>query len=164
MKSIPPNIAWPAAIIGLLVLSVGTSLSIVVASRSDGGVQVVENYYQRAVQWDEAAAQQAASDALGWTARVDIRLPENREEYPIIELTVQDQNGQPVTDLQGAIRAFRPQQSQAVAEGTFATDPDHPGMYRLALPVRGSGLWDFEIVASRDTSRFQTVIRKEVLL
>ena len=157
---LPPHIAWPLFIVGLLSLSVVTVTITVIAARSDGGPQVIDDYYQKAVNWDEAAALQAASDALGWQAEIVIR-PASEASRPV-EVMLRDREGQPVAEVQGTIRAFRPHRAQAVAERPLAAVAETPGLYRQTFPIQQAGLWDFEIVAMQDSLRFQTTIRKEI--
>ena len=158
---LPPHIAWPMFIVGLLSMSVATVVITVVAARSDGGPQVIDDYYQKAVNWDETAALQAASDALGWQADIVIpSSPGNATASPV-EIILLDREGQPITDAQGTIRASRPHRADVVAERPL-TVTETPGLYREAFPINQAGLWDFEIIAVQDSLRFQTVIRKEI--
>ena len=159
---LPPHITWPLFIVGLLGMSVTTVVITVVAARSDGGAQVIDDYYQKAVNWDETAALQAASDALGWHAEI-VLPPDSQNTMPrLVEVTLRDREGRPIESAQGAIRAFRPHRAGVVAERPL-TPAETPGLYRQALPINQGGLWDFEIVAVRDTSTFITTIRKEIV-
>ena len=160
---LPPHITWPLFIVGLLSMSVVTVVITVVAARSDGGPQVIDDYYRKAVNWDETAALQAASDALGWQA--DIAIPSdplNTTARPV-DITLVDREGRPIAEAQGTIRAFRPHRAQAVAERPLTAVPETPGLYRQVFPIQQAGLWDFEIIARKDTMTFITTIRKEVL-
>ena len=160
---LPPHITWPLFIVGLLSMSVVTVVITVVAARSDGGPQVIDDYYQKAVNWDETAALQAASDALGWQAELVIPLNPPQTTPRLVEVTLRDREGRPVAEAQGTIRAFRPHLAEAVAEHPLTAAPETPGLYRQSLPIHQAGLWDFEIIATQDSLRFQTTIRKEVM-
>ena len=158
---LPPHITWPLFIIGLLTMNVVTVVITVMAARSDGGAQVIDNYYQKAVNWDETAALQAASDALGWQAEI-VLPPDPQQPSPrLVDVTLHDREGQPIDGAQGTIRAFRPHRADVVAERPL-TASETPGLYRQSFPINQDGLWDFEIVAVQDSLRFQTVIRKEI--
>ncbi len=156
---LPPHIAWPLFIVGLLTMSVVTVTITVMAARSDGGAQVIDDYYQKAVNWDETAALQAASDALGWQADVAVG-PADADARPV-EITLRDREGLPIEGAEGTIRAFRPQRAGVVAESPLMAT-ETPGLYRQTFPINQAGLWDFEIVATQDSLRFQTTIRKEI--
>lgn len=157
-KGIPPHIAWPASIVALLVLGMGWSFSVVIASRYDGGAQVVDNYYEKAIAWDETAALQKQSDALGWTADITLR---NGSEGQL-EVVIRDAAGQAVSGLTGTVKGFRPQRTGARMEVALVAAPGDATVYRMTLPKLEHGLWDFEITALRNDDRFATVIRKEL--
>ncbi len=159
---LPPHITWPLFVVGLLSMSVATVTITVMASRSDGGAQVVEDYYQKAVNWDETAALQAASAALGWQIELTVAATSADEEGRPVEIMLRTRDGQPVDQARGAIRAFRPHRANVVAERTLVAVDGTPGLYRQTLPIQQTGLWDFEITATQDSLRFQTTIRKEI--
>ncbi len=158
---LPPHIAWPLFVVTLLVMGVSVSVGTLVMAHSDGGAQVVEDYYQKALDWDAHVAEAAATDALGW--RVEIAdAPGANETERILEITFRDRDGQPVTELTGTVRGFRPQWASPVAMADLSEADDAPGVYRLTLPLSQRGLWDFEITASRDSLRFVKIIRKDL--
>ena len=155
-----PAVAWPLAIVALLLFGISTAVGTLVIAHSDGGAQVVEDYYQKAANWDAHAAEQAASQALGW--RVTLTLASTPDAPHTTDLTIHDAQGQPVTDLAGTLRAFRPNRVGALDETSLSALPDAPGHYRQTLTLTERGLWDFEVIAQRDTLRFETVLRKEI--
>ena len=63
---------WRNPILHALVTSVLTMMGFLYLANQDGGAQVIDNYYQKAVDWDVQKAEQARSQALGWTARLDV--------------------------------------------------------------------------------------------
>lgn len=146
------------AIVGLLSLSVIASLLTVYASRSDGGAQVIDDYYHKAATWDSTRALQAASDALGW--QVDLTTEPANGTARLVQLHIRNQDGTPVTGLQGTINAFRPQQAQMVDETTLVET--EPGVYQQQLTMPQAGLWDIEISATRGDQPFLKRIRLEV--
>jgi nitrogen fixation protein FixH len=156
---LPPHLAWPAGIIGLLLLGATSTFGVLIAARSDGGPAVVEDYYQQALRWDTLARQQAASDALGWQVQVQV-LPSSTLEHTVL-LTLTDRHRQPLTGLAGTIRAFRPEQTAVQGTAALQADASTPGLYRQPLPLHKAGLWDLEIVAQRGADRFQKKVRVE---
>ncbi|GIV58336.1 MAG: hypothetical protein KatS3mg042_1249 [Rhodothermaceae bacterium] len=157
---LPPHIGWPLFVVALLASGVATTLGTLFAARSDGGAQVIDDYYRKAAEWDAHAADLAASATLGWQVRVAV-VPDEAGR-PLLELTVRDRDGQPVTGLTGTVRAFRPQWAEAVGEAPLAEVTAPPGVYRQPLPLEGRGLWDFEIEATRGPDRFHQILRKEL--
>ncbi len=158
---LPPHIAWPLFVVTLLVMGVSVAVGTLVLANSDGGAQVVEDYYRKALDWDAHAAEVAATAALGW--RVDLVVaPGEGDDEPVLEIAFRDPDGRPVTGLSGTVRAFRPQWTAPVAVAPLAEADDAPGVYRLPLPLTRSGLWDFEITATRDTLRYTKTFRKDL--
>ncbi len=140
---VPPHIAWPAAIVGLLLTSVGVSAAVVVASRSDGGAEVVDRPYTDGSDLDTLAAARRASRALGWTlaARAaDADASESRTRT--VALTVADGSGAGVSGLRGTATVSRPQRAGALA--TLPVVPTADG-YRVVVPFAGAGLYDLAV-------------------
>ena len=161
-KGLPPHIAWPLFVVCLLVLGVGMGMWVVFASLSDGGAQVVENYYQKAVEWDDRNQLVQESNAIGWVV-ILAYVQGTSEEMPAgIEIRFEDKEGQPVTGLQGVVRMYRPQTTKALVELTLASVPGRPGIYWQSFTSASAGLWDFEIAVERDSFRFLKTIRKEL--
>lgn len=159
---IPPHIGWPLLVVCLLGISIGASMVTVFASRSDGGAQVIDDYYEKAVNWDATQANQAASDALGWTTTLHLE-PLQPSGLRMLELTVRDSTSAPVTNLSGTVKLFRPDQAGAVATIPLSEASETPGVYRQQVPLSDPGLWDVQVLAARDgTPVYQTTLRHEV--
>ena len=60
MRRIPPQILYPGMVIGILSMSVIAHIILIVNAASDGGAQVVPDYYEKAVNWDAEQARAAA--------------------------------------------------------------------------------------------------------
>lgn len=154
---LPPEIAWPLFVVLLLTLGVLTTLASLVASRSDGGVQVVEDYYQKAVDWDKTHDAQAASDALGWSAALSLT---PAGEGFRLGWEIRDRAGQPVEDLSGTVQGFRPERAGARFEAPL--EAIAPGAYVAHVPALEAGLWDFDLSARQGAHWFHTTMRREV--
>jgi nitrogen fixation protein FixH len=148
-RYLPPHVRWPAMIIGFLSLSVFAGVYTLIQAQSDGGVSVIDNYYQKSLDWDQAAAERAAAAALA----IDVEVAPPSDEAPgfrSVTLVVHDADGQPVTNLRGALRATQPHTTtDDVAAIPLSPVPDAPGTYRQQLPMASAGLWDVELDASR---------------
>jgi nitrogen fixation protein FixH len=117
---------------------------VVLLARSDGGAQVVDDYYQKAVDWDTRRAAQSRSDALGWMASIEV--VDGR-----LQCVVRDAIGAGIEGLAVTVAAFRPQYTAVQAELSL-----------VPAEASGHGLWDFEILAVRDTARFMSTLRMEL--
>ena len=157
MKRIPPHIGWPLMIIGFLLLGVTWSMGVVVASQSDGGPEIVADYYEKAISWDEEAKRRARSDAQNWDISVSVQ---QESEGPMLLINILDAKGNPVEGLTGSVVALRPQKAQPIANLSLAPS-QATGLYTSPFPSLTRGLWDFRIEAEVDTLVVYTTIRKE---
>lgn len=143
-------------------MSVGWSMWVVFASRSDGGAQVVENYYQKALNWDERNQLLNASDALGWAVTLQFEPASGSDGQAVLVARFEDSEGRPVRNLRGGIKAFRPQTTAVIAEMPLVDIPEQPGVYRQAFAQPARGLWDFEVDVTQGDVRYLKVFRKEL--
>ncbi|MEM8486073.1 MAG: FixH family protein [Bacteroidota bacterium] len=160
---IPPHLAWPGVIVLLLVIGVGSSFAIVFAARSDGGAQVVENYYEKAIVWDSTSRLVRSSEAAGWQVSLAYVPSHVNSTAGNLEVFIVDRAGQPITGLTAQIKTFRPQLTQAVSTLDLIHDTSRAGTYQHTFPGAVAGLWDFEINAKQDTFQFRKVVRKELI-
>lgn len=157
--SLPPHIAWPAFVISILLMGMVTTLyTVYLANQSPP--QVVENYYEKALNWDSEQAVAAASQALGWDLQLAIAPPQTEASERIIQVTLLDAAGQPITNLEGSVRARRPDQIGILAETPLMARPD--GSYEGHLPLTKRGLWDLEVIVQREDERFVQTVRREI--
>jgi nitrogen fixation protein FixH len=135
----PPHIAWPLFICSFFVMSFTASGITVYSALKDGGPAPIEDYYQKAVDWDVLAAERAASDALGWSADYEIAEGATPSTY-VVTVTVTDSLGAPMDGLTGHLRVQRPQDTQAIA--TVPLVGGEQGTYRATAPAATEGLYD----------------------
>lgn len=157
MNQIPPHITWPLVIIGFLLLGIGWSIGVVIASRSDGGAEVIDNYYEKAVDWDAEAALRTLSEAQRWKVEIDVQ----QTDTLALIVSIYDNQGEPARGLIGTITAFRPQKSKPIQQSILKESEAVPGAYSVPFEAPAPGLWDFEIMAKKDTNIVYTTIRKE---
>ena len=155
MKRLPPHIGWPLLIVGFLVLGVTWSIGVVIASQSDGGPAIVEDYYEKAIAWDQEAQRRAESDAQHWQISISKKTSN--------ELSVQilDEQGTPVDGLTGIISAQKPSDSKPIAELPLTPSDTQPGVYTASFSDFSRGLWDIHIDAEIDSRVVYTTQRKE---
>lgn len=163
VNRIPAHIAWPGAVIGLIVLGMVSTFGVLIASRSDGGPQVVDRYYQQAVAWDSTAALRQASRDLGWTVDVTRMVVDGRTA---LDVRVTDRDGHAVTGLTGALLLRRPQSAGVLerlplALGAPATSTNPATPLRAFPSVSGRGLWDVDVELQRGKTRFVGSVRRE---
>lgn len=154
---VPPHIAWPAFVVALLLVGIGSAFNALFAARSDGGAQIVEDYYDVALGFEDEQVAQAASAALGWTSEVEVGACEGG--LCAVELTVRDRAGAPVTGLTGVLETSRPQTAGVIAKIPLAPKEGAPGVYRQLVPMSAAGLWDFAVDARLGDDRYLTTTR-----
>ena len=163
IKALPPHIAWPLFVVGLLVLGVTYSMWVVFASRSDGGVQIIENYYEKAVDWDNRQKIIQASEAMGWHVEITPEQASSLLPAGGLRVIFKDSAGLLLEGLTATVKASRPQTTRVIREMELQSVSGAPGEYFHQFPEMGPGLWDFEITADKDTLKFVRMIRKELV-
>ena len=154
IRKIPPNIFWPAFIFGLLGIAITASFTILFFAKSDGGPQVVPDYYQRSVEYDDHYRARQASIELGWQANIDL----NGERG---ELHLSNGDGEPIEGVEGTLTFYRPSLAEPVATTDIAEATDEPGLYTFDHPAREAGYWDVALELERGDDAFIDTIRKE---
>jgi len=129
-----PEWAWPAFVVLLLCSSPVLMFGVIRAARSDGGAQVVDAYYSKAIAWDSIATARDRIRRANWTTRLEFE-----DDRGL--LVVSDSLGAPVAGLRGRVDVSRPQTSDVLLADTLTVIAD--GRYAFELPARASGLWDF---------------------
>ncbi|MBD3867967.1 MAG: FixH family protein [Acidobacteria bacterium] len=119
-----------------------------------------EDYYQRAVGYDEVKAQEARNLAMGWTLELETRRMVNagvRETR--VGLQVADVAGGPLEGADVTVEAFHLARS---GDRFHAVLPAvSPGEYAAFMPLRRVGIWEFRFVIRRDDEMFTAVLERE---
>lgn len=142
---------WPLAIVTLLVGNAALAFFALYMSRSDGGAQVVPDYYARAVAWDSLAAVQRATAASGW--RLVVLDPDAHDS---LAFEVRDAGGRRVDGLSGDISIRRP----FLSEPLLTTDVDE-ALVVDSSPIGGFGLFDAEANLTDGERDFRFLTRFE---
>ncbi|MBT4052293.1 MAG: hypothetical protein HOE73_04300, partial [Bacteroidetes Order II. Incertae sedis bacterium] len=95
------GLIWPLIVVALLLSSVGMMMGVVIIAKSDGGAQVVDDYYDRAVAWDSLNSLDQAFIDQGWLTYLILDASTGR-------LVVQDSLGIRLSDLSGSVEMTRP--------------------------------------------------------
>lgn len=141
-RFIEQGYGWPAFIVLLLVSSVVMMGLVVMAARSDGGAQVVPEYYQQAVRWDSLATVRDAASTRGWTARLEV----DRSGSGLRgEVTILDSAGVALVFDSGSITVSRPQFADPEAE-LVAVPVDGSPVLAFETPLSDPGLRDIQVV------------------
>lgn len=137
--NISPSILYPGIVVGLLAFSVGSSFYLLRTARSDDGAQIMDNYYNDALAWDQAQAERARVQELGWELqwRFDDTGPGRIE--------VRNAADEPVEGLLAEVIIRRPQFSDPVGTSALVAIDGEPGSYAFEHGTLREGLWDLEL-------------------
>jgi hypothetical protein len=150
---VKPGAAWPWIIGGALALHVVVSLVVVFIATSDPSYAVEEDYYQKALAWDEKRAQDHTNEVLGWSFEFAVTPPERPGDLPEVEAAIRDADGAPLNGATVSIEAFHNSRSDDILRTNLAAAAE-PGLYRTTLPMRHNGRWEMRFVVERAGERF----------
>lgn len=155
MPQIPAHIFWPGFIISLLLFSITWSMTILMVAQADGGPQIIPDYYQRSVNFDEEQATRDKARKLGWTLDVDM-------DGPIAELHIVDAGGEAVKDIEGIVGFGRPSLATKMESARLTADEERPGVYLFTNLAETPGLWDLGVVVDKSEKTYHWTLRVTV--
>jgi len=148
---IPPNIRWPAVIVGALVIHVVVSLTMVWVASSNPSYAVEEDYYQKALHWDEKRAQDRHNAELGWLLGFTVE-PGVAGGSAVLEVTATDALGRPLGGATVSVETFHNARAGDILRARLDTVGE--GVYRTILPMRHNGRWELRFTVDRDDDHF----------
>jgi nitrogen fixation protein FixH len=143
---------WPLIIAGALALHVVASLIVVYVATSDPSYAVEENYYQKAVAWDDKRAQDRVNQDLGWSLSFEAEPPARPGEQPLLEVGLVDALGTPINSATVTVETFHNARSHDIVHGTLK-EAGH-GLYSARLPMRRNGRWELRFTVDRGGDHF----------
>lgn len=144
---------WLGIIVGFFVLQAMLWSYTLARVSGDPSHAVVEDYDQRAIDWDKHRAQMAASAALGWAAKVDVT-PRGLGGEGGVRVTLTDAAHRPVLAENVVATVFH--QAAAARRTEADLEPLAPGVYTARLPIDRPGKWRVRIEARRGEDVFET--------
>lgn len=137
---------FPICLLGILVSVQAVLFSL---SRNDPTFAVEPEYYQKAVSWNEHAAQRAVNQRLGWQASAAVV---TEADKPTLRVDLKDDQGRPVTGAALGITAFP--NARAADIQTLSPRETQPGVYEAPVRLALFGEWEIRLTAHRDTDTF----------
>ncbi len=151
---------WPVLSAALLVFGLVAGGIMIVIASNHPSLQVDENYYDRAVHYDDYKAQLQANEDLGWSPSLEVRrLPVAGARNVQVAVKLLDRDGHPVKGASVAVSAFHLARSGDVFRQVLSETG--PGVYSARMPLRRTGIWEFRLLAERDQDRFTAVLSRE---
>jgi hypothetical protein len=151
---VKPGVRWPLFLAGLLVAQVILGVVFFVIATSDSSFAVEEDYYQKALDWDEQRRRDETSQALGWSVVHELWRDPAPGSPTWIESRIDDAEGNPVSGATVSLVAFHNANAADVLELTLTESA--PGRYRATGPFRTAGRWELRLTARRDGDVFTT--------
>lgn len=155
---------WPIYIAGHLLMSVvACGVLVWVATRPDAP-RPIAGYYETAQSWDRDEAIEDASRRLGWTVRYDLPsdVPHYRGMPRLVDVTVADRDGRPVSGLAGHLLAVRPADTRLNRRGELTELPTQAGSYRTLVQLDAPGAWELRLDTTQQHLRFVHAARISV--
>ena len=151
---------WPWIIVGLLAVHVAGMVTAAMIATHDRSFAVVDNYYEKAVHWDQSQAILRASREMGW--KVEIK-PGDRVD-PLgrrrVEFVVTDAQGRAIESSVLTAEYFHDAHASEVRKVTLSPDGSDPSHFGAVLPMRYAGVWEYQISV---TAGDKTYVEKKTL-
>ena len=139
---------WTGFILLFFLIQAVVWIVAISITSGDTSHAVVAGYDEQALKWDESKSIQHASDALGWKAVLTFDSKKDIRGNQMVNLSIVDQNQNPVENAAVSIRAFHCGHAANVQQ--LSMSKSSPGNFTANLRVRHSGNWQFEGAAIRN--------------
>jgi len=149
---VKPGRLWPLVIAGALALHVVVSLVVVFIATSDPSYAVEEDYYQKALAWNDKRAQDRTNETLGWSIDFSIEPPATPGDQPTLEAKLQDGHSSPLDGATVSVEAFHNARSADILK--FQLTPEGEGIYRSSFPAKHNGRWELRFTVNHGDHRF----------
>lgn len=140
---------FPGIVFALLAVNAGIVFTTIYLANSDESFAVEPEYYQKAVQWDERAADRARAESLGWTARVGLA----DDGAHGVRVTIVDAANSAVSGMEVDVVAF-PAARASERQRLELTRLDNGTFVAPFSPTLG-GRWEFEVRATNGDAVFE---------
>ena len=137
------KLVWPGIVFMLIGISVTLMSITLFLAVSDQSFGVEDEYYAKAVSWDETAADRAASDALGWTISVSLAPEIDLSGKRAVMVTLTDAEGDPVEASASDVYAFHHARRNDPVE--FGLTRIARGRYSAGAPLLRDGVYQLRM-------------------
>jgi nitrogen fixation protein FixH len=145
----------PCGLLGLMLVGWGYMVSVAL---DDPSFSVEENYYEKAIGWDDHQAQEAKNQALGWHLATEF---DPRGADMRVSATLLDRHGAQLSGATISIEAFPVARGGDVVKAVLRDQGD--GSYGAVLPMRRPGIWELRYTVEHGGERFTLVQREELV-
>lgn len=140
---------WTVLIVGLLLLQVVFGgVTVALAMRGRGTVE--QDYYNKALHWDDHEAMVQASARLGWKADITVGSAVTSQGQRALILKLTDKDGAPVEHAQVQVAFFHRAHPMDLRQAELkATGAEGGGTYAGSVPLDQAGIWEFRLTVHR---------------
>lgn len=150
---------WPVLLVGLLAANVVFDVALIMVASSDRSFAVEPDFYRKALEWDRTQAQEGENRRLGWSLEIALA-PARTPGFVGALVHLRDRDGAPVEGARLTADVFHNARAAEVLPASFRSEAG--GSYRVELPLRRAGLWEFRLRAERGVEVFTTVVTREL--
>lgn len=122
----------------------------------DPSFAVEQDYYRKAVAWDDTQAQATENAKLDWSVELELD-PRGSELW--LRARVKDSRGVVIPDAQVDVEAFANARAAQVVRATLVQERD---AHATRVPLVRSGLWELRFTVQARGERFTQTIRRDV--
>ncbi|MCP4902261.1 MAG: hypothetical protein GY906_35290 [bacterium] len=144
------NSRWPIIICAALALHVVAWLAVAYLAVSDPSFAVEEDYYQKAIDWDEKMAQDKTNRSLGWMC--EIHVESQSPGMATLSVHLLDDVRSPVVGATVEAQTFPVARSSHLLQSSLTENGD--GRYEAPLAMERPGRWEVRLIAQRNGSTF----------
>lgn len=156
--SAPRRVFWPFP--GLVFVLIGLSLTLaavtVTLATNDPSFGVEEDYFAKAIAWDETAAQQAKNRELGWEAAAELSASLDGRGERAVTVLLHGREGAAVDGAKVDVFAFHNARRKETL--TFELVEIAPGRYAGGAPMVREGQWTLRLSVSRGEDVFTSSV------
>ena len=148
------RVFWPFP--GLVFVLIGMSMTLaavtVTLATNDPSFGLEEDYFAKAIAWDETAAQQETNRELGWTARVELSGALDGRGQRSVTVHLQNAEGEAIEGASVEVFSFH----NARRKDTIAYELVEiaPGRYAAGAPMTRQGQWTLRLRVTRGDDVF----------
>lgn len=154
------RLPWALVPVALLLSSaVGVGSMAVIAAR-DPHFATEPDYYKKAIGWDQAQAQAASNQRLGYVVELPAAIEFDAHGNATLSITVRDRLGQPLSGARVSAEAFANAYSGKLINLSF--DEESAGHYRAKLSVSHPGQWVFRFACDSPGGHFTADLRADL--
>lgn len=144
---------WPWIIAGMLGVHMLIMAVAAVIATHDRSFAVVNDYYDRAINWDQSQALLRASQQMGW--KIEIQAPQEIDPLGRRQTTfvLTDSAGREIPGAVLNVEYFHDAHASQPVHATLSPEPEDGRRFTERLPMRYSGVWEFHftVTAERQT-------------